>query len=91
MRDQPDFRDDLPALERVLVKTPAGLQVPLGQLVNIALTTGPSMIRDENGQLAGYVYVDTANRDIGGYVARAREAIEGQLQLPPGYLLNWSA
>ena len=90
VRYQHDFRDDLPALERVLVKTPAGAQVPLGQLAAITLTTGPSMIRDENGQLAGYVYVDTANRDIGGYVARAREAIEGQLQLPPGYLLNWS-
>jgi Cu(I)/Ag(I) efflux system membrane protein CusA/SilA len=90
VRYQHDFRDDVPALERVLVKTPAGAQVPLGQLAAITLTTGPSMIRDENGQLAGYVYVDTANRDIGGYVVRAREAIEGQLQLPPGYLLNWS-
>ena len=64
------FRD----LERVLVKAPTGAQVPLGQLAEITLTTGPAMIRDENAQLAGYVYIDTATRDIGGYVDRAREA-----------------
>lgn len=53
-----DFRDDLPQLRRVLVPTPGGAQVPLEQLANINLTTGPAMIRDENGMLAGYVYVD---------------------------------
>ena len=68
------FRDDLPALERVLVKAPGGAQVPLGQLATITLTEGPAMIRDENGQLAGYVYVDTGTRDLGGYVERARKA-----------------
>src|SRR5258705_585435 len=63
------FRQDLPALQRVLVKTPGGADVPLGQLAQINLTPGPSMIRDEDGRLAGYVYVDTATRDIGGYGA----------------------
>ena len=85
-----DYRNDVTALEHVLVKTPAGSQVPLGQLTTVALTTGPSMIRDENGQLAGFVYVDTATRDLEGYVATAREAIARQLQLPPGYRLEWS-
>ena len=66
------FRDDLPALERVLVKAPGGAQVPLGQLAKITLTEGPAMIRDEDGQLAGYVYVDTGTRDLGGYVERAQ-------------------
>jgi copper/silver efflux system protein len=84
------FRDDLPALERVLVKTPAGAQVPLGQLAEIAITPGPAMIRDEDGQLAGYVYVDTATRDIGGYVSRAQAAIAEELELPPGYTLQWA-
>jgi copper/silver efflux system protein len=84
------FRDDLPALERVLVKTPAGAQVPLGQLAEIAITPGPAMIRDEDGQLAGYVYVDTATRDIGGYVSRAQAAIAEELDLPPGYTLQWA-
>ena len=84
------FRDDLPALERVLVKTPAGAQVPLGQLAEIAITPGPAMIRDEDGQLAGYVYVDTATRDIGGYVRSAQAAVADELELPPGYTLQWA-
>ena len=85
-----DFRDSLPDLDRVFVKTPTGAQVPLGQLAAISLTTGPAMIRDENAQLAGYVYVDTATRDIGGYVERARAAIAGAVSLPPGYTLQWT-
>jgi Cu(I)/Ag(I) efflux system membrane protein CusA/SilA len=84
------FRDNLPALERVLVKTPAGGSVPLGQLARISLTEGPAMIRDEDGQLAGYVYVDTGTRDLGGYVERARQAITKAISLPPGYTLEWS-
>ena len=90
VRYQRDYREDLPALDRVLVKTPRGPQVPLGQLAAIGLTSGPAMIRDEDGQLAGYVYVDTASNDIGGYVARARQAIGEQVTLPPGYTLLWT-
>jgi Cu(I)/Ag(I) efflux system membrane protein CusA/SilA len=90
VRYQRDYREDLPALDRVLVKTPRGAQVPLGQLAAISLTTGPARIRDEDGQLAGYVYVDTASNDIGGYVARARRAIGEQVTLPPGYTLLWT-
>jgi Cu(I)/Ag(I) efflux system membrane protein CusA/SilA len=85
-----EFREDLPALQRVLVRTPTGAQVPLGQLADITLTPGPAMIRDEDAQLAGYVYLDTATRDIGGYVERAKAAIDGQLELPPGYTLQWT-
>jgi Cu(I)/Ag(I) efflux system membrane protein CusA/SilA len=85
-----DFRESIPDLERVLVKVPGGAQIPLGQLAAITLTTGPAMIRDENGQLAGYVYIDTATRDIGGYVDRARQAITSAVTLPPGYTLQWT-
>jgi Cu(I)/Ag(I) efflux system membrane protein CusA/SilA len=84
------FRESLPALERILVRTPQGAHIPLGQLAEIALTPGPAMIRDEDGQLAGYVYVDTGTRDIGGYVARARAAIAERLDLPAGYTLAWA-
>jgi Cu(I)/Ag(I) efflux system membrane protein CusA/SilA len=84
------FRENLPALERVLVKTPMGASVPLGQLAEIVLTTGPAMIRDEDAQLAGYVYLDTATRDIGGYVDRAKAAIARDLKLPAGYTLQWT-
>jgi Cu(I)/Ag(I) efflux system membrane protein CusA/SilA len=66
--------------------------IPLEQLAEISLKSGPSMIRDENGRLSGYVYVDfdTSKRDIGGYVADAKKAIRANVQLPPGYLLIWS-
>jgi len=84
------FRDSLPDLQRVLVKSPVGAQVPLGQLAEITLTTGPAMIRDEGGQLAGYVYVDTATSDIGGYVDRAKRAIGEHVKLPAGYTLLWT-
>jgi copper/silver efflux system protein len=85
-----EFRDSLPSLERVLVKTPMGASIPLGQLAEITLTTGPAMIRDEDGQLAGYVYVDTATRDIGGYVDAAKAAIARDLRLPVGYTVQWT-
>ncbi|MBI4266652.1 MAG: efflux RND transporter permease subunit, partial [Acidobacteria bacterium] len=85
-----DFREDIPGLERVLIKTPMGSHVPLGQLAEITLTPGPAMIRDEDSQLAGYVYVDTATRDIGGYVDRARQAIDQAVTLPVGYTLLWT-
>src|SRR6185436_3310986 len=84
-----EFRDTLPALERVLVKTHAGANVPLGQLAEVTLTTGPAMVRDEDAQLAGYVYIDTATRDIGGYVDAAKAALAKDLQLPSGYTLQW--
>ena len=84
------FRDDLPAIERALVKTPSGAQVPLGQLASVSLVEGPAMIRDENGQLAGYVYVDTDSKDLGGYAGRARKAVAEQLTLPAGYTLHWT-
>ena len=90
VRYERDFRESIPDLQRVLVKTPAGAQIPLGQLASMTLTTGPAMIRDENAQLAGYVYIDTATRDIGGYVERARQAVAGGVTLPPGYTLQWT-
>ncbi|MGE0813837.1 MAG: efflux RND transporter permease subunit [Vicinamibacterales bacterium] len=84
------FRESLPAIERMLVRTPGGAHVPLGQLATIALTTGPAMVRDEDAQLAGYVYIDTGSRDIGGYVEAARAAVTRELTLPPGYRLQWT-
>jgi Cu(I)/Ag(I) efflux system membrane protein CusA/SilA len=90
VRYQRAFREDIPALQRMLVKTPMGAHVPLGQLAEITMTTGPAMIRDEDGQLAGYIYVDTATGDIGGYVDAAKAAIDRGLELPAGYTLQWT-
>jgi Cu(I)/Ag(I) efflux system membrane protein CusA/SilA len=85
-----DYRDDLEKLQRVLVPTMTGAQIPLGELADISVSLGPSMIRDENGMLAGYVYVDIAGIDIGSYVAEAKKAVSKQLQLPAGFALQWS-
>jgi Cu(I)/Ag(I) efflux system membrane protein CusA/SilA len=70
--------------------SPAVVQVPLGELADISLVNGPAMIRDENGMLAGYVYVDISGRDVGGYVEDAKKAVNAQLKLPTGYSLTWS-
>jgi Cu(I)/Ag(I) efflux system membrane protein CusA/SilA len=85
-----ELRDDLPSLQRVLVPTPGGAQVPLSELAEIKKLEGPSMIRDENGQLAGYVYVDMAGRDVGGYVEEAKKLVSQRLTVPQGYTLLWS-
>ena len=85
-----ELRDDVEELSRMLIATPAGQQIPLGQLAGIHLVSGPAMIRNENGLLAGYVYVDMAGRDIGGYVADAKRIVAKSLALPSGYGLLWS-
>jgi Cu(I)/Ag(I) efflux system membrane protein CusA/SilA len=85
-----DLRENLDQLERVLVMAPMGRQVPLKELADISLVNGPSMIRDENGMLAGYVYVDITGRDVGGYVEDAKRAVAAQLKLPTGYSIVWS-
>jgi Cu(I)/Ag(I) efflux system membrane protein CusA/SilA len=90
VRYQRDYRDDVERLGRVLVPGMNGVQVPLAQLADIRLETGPGMIRNENGLLTGYVYVDMAGRDVGGYVADAKRVVREQVRLPPGYSLVWS-
>ena len=83
-------RDSLEALQRVLVPTMSGAQIPLAQIADLRMTSGPSMIRDENGMLAGYVYVDLTGRDIGGYVEEAKKLVAKKVKLPAGYALQWS-
>src|SRR2546426_7165785 len=76
-----EFRQNVSRLRRVLVSTPSGAQVPMAQLADIRLLEGPSMIRDENGQLAGYVYVDMAGRDVGGFLPEGQR--RGSAEPPP--------
>ncbi len=85
-----DYRSTKDKLNRVLVPTMNGAQIPMAQIADISLVSGPGMIRDENGRLSGYVYVDVSGRDVGGYVADAKKAIREKMQLPPGYTLIWS-
>jgi Cu(I)/Ag(I) efflux system membrane protein CusA/SilA len=85
-----ELRDNPDELGRVLVSTPSGAQVPLGQLADLELVSGPAMIRDEGGMLAGYVYVDMTGRDVGGYVEDLKRAVADQVKLPTGYTIAWS-
>ena len=85
-----DFRDDVGKLERVVIATPSQAQVPLGELAKISFSRGPSMIRDEDAALTGYVYLDLNTQDYGGFVARADKLLHDKLALPAGYSLKWS-
>jgi Cu(I)/Ag(I) efflux system membrane protein CusA/SilA len=86
-----DYRSDPDKLARVLVPVMEGkTQVPVAQLAEIKTVSGPSMLRDENGMLNGYVYVDVAGRDIGSYVDEAKKMVRENLKVPPGYSLVWS-
>jgi len=86
-----DFRSTLDSLGRVLVPAAGGQrQIPISQLADIHPSSGPSMVRDENGLLAGYVYVDVAGRDLSGYIDEAGLLLRGKLKLPPGYAISWS-
>ncbi len=86
-----ELRDDPQAVAtEILVASRTGAQVPLGQLAEISLSQGPSSIRTENAQLALYIFVDMRGRDIGGYVAEAREAVASQVGFPPGTYAVWS-
>ncbi len=85
-----DYREEPEALARVLVSTPDGGAVPLGQLARIRTTTGPDMVRSEAGQLSGLVQVDVGDRPIVDYVADAKTAVAEQVQLPPGVRIEWA-
>jgi copper/silver efflux system protein len=85
-----ELRDNIERLSQVLVPTPSGAQIPISQIAEIKKVNGPAMIRDENGMLAGYVFVDLASSDIGGYVEKAKKLVNEKLKLSPGYSLVWS-
>jgi Cu(I)/Ag(I) efflux system membrane protein CusA/SilA len=84
-----DFRDNVEELRRVLIGTPSGAQIPISEVAKIWFSRGPSMIRDEDGALTGYVYIDLNTRDYGGFVTRASNLLK-QLALPPGFTYKWS-
>ena len=88
-----DYREDLQALRRVLLPLPGAQgQIPMEEIADVVLVHGPSMIRDENGLLAGYVYVDfdTSQIDVGHYVEQAKRAVAAAVTVPTGYSMMWS-
>jgi len=85
-----DFRSDIDALKEVLVATPGGRQMPLGQLAAVQARKGPSMIRDEDGLLTAYVYIDPGGADIRDYQQRTAATLASRIQMPEGYSIEWS-
>ncbi|MGC8580377.1 MAG: efflux RND transporter permease subunit, partial [bacterium] len=89
-----ELRDNINNLKMILVPTPSGAQIPIGELANIYRVNGPPMIRDENGMLSDWVYVDLNTSNIGGYVERAQKAVNEEIikkgMLPAGYTLEWT-
>ncbi len=85
-----ELRDDLDKLKKVYISTPMGTKIPLAQLADLELKLGPGMIRDENGRLCSYVYIDVSGRDIGSYVREIKSLLKNKLELPAGYSLQYS-
>jgi Cu(I)/Ag(I) efflux system membrane protein CusA/SilA len=90
VRYQRDFRDNLDEMKGVLIGTPSGAQIPLGQVAHISFSRGPAMIRDEDGALTGYIYIDLSNTNYGGFVAKANKLLRDNLSLPANYTYQWS-
>jgi len=85
-----DLRESLSDLRTLTVVTPAGPQIPLSAVADVAVETGPGVIRTEDARLNGWIYVDVAGDDLGGYVERARQAVRERVDLPAGYSIGWS-
>jgi Cu(I)/Ag(I) efflux system membrane protein CusA/SilA len=90
VRYSQDFRDSIERMRSVLIGTPSGAQVPLGQVARISFSHGPAMIRDEDGQLTGYVYLDLKDSNYGGFVDAATRKLHSQIALPANYGFKWS-
>ena len=85
-----DFRDNVEALSRLLIATPGGAQIPIGEIAKVSFSSGPSMIRDEDAALTGYVYIDLNTTDYGSFMTQADKVLRQQLALPAGYTYRWS-
>jgi len=85
-----ELRDNLPALQRVLIPTPSGAQIPLNYVADFQLTQGPPVVKSENSRKSSWIYVDIRDIDVGTYVQNAQKVVEKQIKLPEGYSLVWS-
>ena len=90
VRYSQDFRDSVDRMRSVLIGTPSGAQIPLGQVARISFSHGPAMIRDEDGQLTGYVYIDLKDTNYGGFVDAATQKLHSQISLAANYGFKWS-
>ncbi len=90
VRYQRDFRDHPEALSQALIPTPSGEQIPIGQVARVYYSRGPAMIRDEDGALTGYVYLNLKTNNYGGFVNRAEKILQQKLTFPAGYTWHWA-
>jgi len=90
LRYSRELRDNLPALQRVLIPTPTGTQIPLSYVADFSLVQGPPVIKSENARTSSWIYVDIRGIDVGTYVSRAKKVVEERIDLPDGYSLIWS-
>lgn len=90
LRYSRDWRDSPERLRELPMVTPSGAHIPLGAVAEISVVDGPGMIRSENARRTGFVFIDIADRDLGGYVEEARRVVSERVGLPPGYSLSWS-
>ena len=85
-----DLRDSLTDLRQLAIVTPDGAQITLSAVADVAVESGPGVIRTENARLNGWIYIDVTDSDLGGYVRRAKQAVAENVELPAGYALGWS-
>ena len=85
-----DFRNNVQDLQSVLIATPSGAQIPMSEVAKVSFSRGPSMVRDEDGALTGYVYIDLNTNDYGGFVTKASSLLKQKLGLPAGFTYKWS-
>lgn len=90
LRYSRDLRDDINKLQRVLISTPQGQQIPMVQVAKIVIRKGPPAIKSENARLNAWIYIDIKGIDVGTYVENAKQVIEREISLPAGYSLFWS-
>jgi Cu(I)/Ag(I) efflux system membrane protein CusA/SilA len=90
VRYERDFRDDPMAVNRILIGTPSGAQIPINEVARVFFSRGPAMIRDEDGALTGYVYLDLKTKDYGGFVEQADRLLRSKLVMPAGYTYRWA-
>ena len=85
-----ELRDNLPALRRVLIPTPSGAEIPLGQIADLQIKKGPAAIKSENARRTAWLYVDLKDIDVGSYVKMAKQVVDTTVEFPPGYSIVWS-
>jgi Cu(I)/Ag(I) efflux system membrane protein CusA/SilA len=90
VRYEQDFRDSVDRMRTVLIGTPSGAQIPLGQVARVSFSKGPSMIRDEDGQLTGYIYINLKDTNYGAFVDAANRLLRDKIALPANYSFTWS-